>query len=259
MGQFQNDKLCLWNSRALFAGRLPDLDFHHQAAALICVALDGSFTLALEDGKEFTCTSVLVAPQTTHALKPGGSCCAFLFFDPDNPDYDILVASEASAGAPGIRMGLAEEQQYAAAFRALLVAENDAAVAAALAKLELSAPRPAEPSRDDERIAAVVRRLVNEPGESIPIEELAASVHISPSRLAHLFKERVGVPIRMFRTWYRLKTAVTLIRDGVNLTEAALRAGFYDSAHFTNTFRDTFGLSPSVVFSAQRRIHWYIA
>jgi AraC-like DNA-binding protein len=55
-----------------------------------------------------------------------------------------------------------------------------------------------------------------------------------------------------------LKSA-QLLSEGMTLTDAALRAGFYDSAHFANTFRDTFGLSPSSVFSQQRPLKWFIA
>ena len=111
----------------------------------------------------------------------------------------------------------------------------------------------------DARIQTVIALLIADTGESVPLEKLAQQVDISASRLAHLFKEQVGIPIRMFRTWYRLKSAAQLLSEGMTLTDAALRAGFYDSAHFANTFRDTFGLSPSSVFSQQRPLKWFIA
>lgn len=251
------EKLCLWKGRALFLGHLPDLDFHHQAAALICVSLDGSFELTREGGHSVSCGSALIGPQIYHALKPGASRCAFLFMDPDNADYDFLMKSNARDEATGILVSLHEEEKLRSVFHAIARAADETALCAALTDLEL-APKHAHAVIDDERIQLVMRRLVSEPGESIPIEELAGEVDISPSRLAHLFKEQVGVPIRMFRTWYRLKNAVIFLKDGMTLTDAALRAGFYDSAHFTNTFRETFGISPSAIFGSQRKIHWYV-
>jgi AraC-like DNA-binding protein len=252
------EKLCLWNSRALFLGSLPDLDFHQQAAALVCIALDGEFALTRENGAAVSCRSALIGPQISHSLKPRGSRCAFLFFDPDNPDYEFLTRSNDQAGETGMLVALNEEEKLRAVFQNIAACADESALRTALIELELAPKHPRPAAIDDQRIQSVMRRLVNEPGESIPIESLAREVEISPSRLAHLFKEQVGVPIRMFRTWFRLKNAVLFLKEGMTLTDAALRSGFYDSAHFTNTFRDTFGLSPSMVFSTQRKIHWNV-
>ncbi len=250
------DKLCLWNGRALFIGRVPDLDFHSQAAALICVALEKPFALTPEGAETQMCRSALIGPQTLHALRPGGSVCAFLFIDPDNTDYDLLLKSNRP-DVRGITTPLQQEHQLFASLQQIVSATDTGELCALLRQLELAPPQ-AKGALTDERIQRVVQRLISEPGESIPIESLAASVDISPSRLAHLFKDQVGVPIRMFRTWFRLKTAVVFLKEGMSLTDAALRAGFYDSAHFANTFRETFGLPPSVVFSPQRALHWHI-
>jgi len=252
----RTEKLCLWNGRALFIGSVPDLDFHAQAAALICIALENPFELTPQGGTAQMCRSALIGPQTLHALKPGGSLCAFLFIDPDNADYDLLLKSNRP-DVRGITTALEQEQRLLAALQQIVAAADTAALCHLLPQLELS-PAPAKPALSDERIQRIVQRLISEPGETIPIESLAASVDISPSRLAHLFKEQVGVPIRMFRTWFRLKTAVVFLKEGMSLTDAALRAGFYDSAHFANTFRETFGLPPSVVFSPQRTLHWHV-
>jgi AraC-like DNA-binding protein len=37
------------------------------------------------------------------------------------------------------------------------------------------------------------------------------------------------------------------VQSGNDLTTAAAEAGFADAAHFTRTFRATFGMAPSVV------------
>jgi len=41
--------------------------------------------------------------------------------------------------------------------------------------------------------------------------------------------------------------------EGASLTEAAHAAGFFDSAHFSRTFRQTFGFAPSTVLGATLR------
>ncbi len=231
---------------------------HRQAAALLCVGLDAAFDVRTDSGYALRTRSALVGPQTMHSISTQNQRCAFLLMDPDCPDYELLLASKANAAAQGILAGIEQEAAIAATMHQICVAADDASLTELLAKLEFSRPA-AETPRVDSRILTVIGLLVADTGESVPVEKLASHVGISASRLAHLFKEQVGIPIRMFRTWYRLKMAAHLLSEGKSLTDAALMAGFYDSAHFANTFRDTFGLTPSMVFSAQRPLRWFIA
>jgi AraC-like DNA-binding protein len=57
----------------------------------------------------------------------------------------------------------------------------------------------------------------------------------------------VGIPFRRFVLWSRMRQAVASTQAGRDLTEAAVDAGFSDSAHLSRTFRAMFGLSPSMV------------
>lgn len=63
----------------------------------------------------------------------------------------------------------------------------------------------------------------------------------------HLFKEQVGIPIRRYILWTRLQVSVQHVLQGETLTQAAHSAGFADSAHFSRTFSDMFGIRPSDV------------
>ena len=67
-------------------------------------------------------------------------------------------------------------------------------------------------------------------------------VFLSPSRLRHLFVEQTGLAFKTYVLWLRLQRALRAYADGANLTEAAHAAGFADSAHFSRTFKRTFGL-----------------
>ncbi|EMY62506.1 DNA-binding helix-turn-helix protein [Leptospira terpstrae serovar Hualin str. LT 11-33 = ATCC 700639] len=112
--------------------------------------------------------------------------------------------------------------------------------------------------QDDDRLIHVLRRLINSPEETVNVEELAHEIGMSESWLQHEFKNVVGLPIRAFRKWFRIKTAVIALKRGATLADAALNAGFYDQAHFTNVFRDIFGISPSIIFKKGESIRWYI-
>lgn len=248
----------MWSSRVLFIGRLPDLEMHRQAAALLCLGLDAPFDVRVEAGQAVRTRSALVAPQLMHAVDTHGSACAYLLFDPDSDDYEYLRTGSARETIRGIVTDFAEETRWIQTLTQVGKTHEPAATHAVLESLDFGR-RAAPRAMIDARIQTVIALLIADTGESVPLEKLAQQVDISASRLAHLFKEQVGIPIRMFRTWYRLKSAAQLLSEGMTLTDAALRAGFYDSAHFANTFRDTFGLSPSSVFSQQRPLKWFIA
>jgi AraC family transcriptional regulator len=90
-----------------------------------------------------------------------------------------------------------------------------------------------------------IRQHLNRP---IKLAELARAVHLSPSRLAHRFREATGVPVRRFILWRRLRAAAETAMRGSSLTEAAHAAGFADSSHLSRTFRSVFGIAPSFLF-----------
>jgi AraC-like DNA-binding protein len=68
---------------------------------------------------------------------------------------------------------------------------------------------------------------------------------LSESRLQHLFRDQVGVPIRRYLLWHRYLTALSLLADGASVTRAAHAAGFAGSAHLTRTAVRMNGFTPT--------------
>lgn len=78
------------------------------------------------------------------------------------------------------------------------------------------------------------------------VSECAALVGLSESRLTHLMVEELGAPPRTWRTWLKLRRAISeSMSAGTNLTRAAHSAGFTDSAHLTRTCKKLTGVLPS--------------
>jgi AraC-like DNA-binding protein len=103
-----------------------------------------------------------------------------------------------------------------------------------------------EPQYDD-RITAVLDHLRTTPSPPPSIEDLTRIAHLSESRLQHLFRDQVGLPIRRYLLWHRYLTALSLLADGASVTRAAHTAGFADSAHFTRTAHRMNGFTPTDV------------
>ena len=55
----------------------------------------------------------------------------------------------------------------------------------------------------------------------------------------------MGIAYRAFVKWRKLLATLESVSCGADLTQAAHEGGFADSAHFSRTFKDTFGLTPS--------------
>ncbi|MFJ5489383.1 helix-turn-helix domain-containing protein, partial [Hansschlegelia beijingensis] len=89
--------------------------------------------------------------------------------------------------------------------------------------------------------------------EGVSVPELARLCGLSASRLQHLFASEVGVPIRRYRAWSRMRGAIAEIVAGASFTQAAHAAGFADQAHFAHDFRRTFGAAASRSLRGVRR------
>ncbi|HLR38719.1 MAG TPA: AraC family transcriptional regulator [Chitinophagaceae bacterium] len=81
--------------------------------------------------------------------------------------------------------------------------------------------------------------------QELSIADIAENVFLSESRLAHLFKEQMGISIQQYILWKRIEMAILRYKKGYSLTDCAHHSGFADSSHFNKTFKKMFGIYPS--------------
>ena len=75
------------------------------------------------------------------------------------------------------------------------------------------------------------------------VGEVLGSIHVSRSRLSHLFKEQARISLSSYLAMVKLEKAYKYITDGSSVTDAALMAGFDSASHFAATSRSMIGLS----------------
>lgn len=102
-----------------------------------------------------------------------------------------------------------------------------------------------EPFFKDDKIERVLNFIAQNIHETITTKKLAEVAFLSESRLLHLFKEKMGLPIRNYILWLRIRLVVNLLTKGHSLTDVAYQAGFSDQAHMSRTFKKVIGISPS--------------
>lgn len=107
----------------------------------------------------------------------------------------------------------------------------------------------------DQRIALVLADIVENPSGGTSAEQYAAQVHLSFSRLVHLFKDEVGVSLRTFRSWKRARSLLHYVTQKANLADIAQHTGYPDSSHFSHAIRQIFGLTPRDMFAGSRKLH----
>ena len=82
----------------------------------------------------------------------------------------------------------------------------------------------------------------------LSLHDLARRLHSSAFHLARVFRAETGFTVHGFRQSLRLRSALERLSDHRNdLTALALELGFSSHSHFTERFRNEFGVAPSQV------------
>ncbi len=98
----------------------------------------------------------------------------------------------------------------------------------------------------DPRVLEACQILSSSLSIEISIEQLAEQVFLSPSRLAHLFREQVGVSIVRWREDQRIIRAKLLLQTTpMPVAVIGQQVGYDDQLYFSRVFKKRVGVSPS--------------
>lgn len=99
----------------------------------------------------------------------------------------------------------------------------------------------------DENIKAIINYIDDNYMEQLDLSSVAAHFQYSPNHLSRMFKEHVGRNFYQYLQNVRLMHCVEEMKEdeNVKLIECALNHGFPNAKSFIQTFRKTFGCTPS--------------
>jgi len=98
----------------------------------------------------------------------------------------------------------------------------------------------------DYRVLEACQILNTSLAAEITIDALAEQVFLSPSRLAHLFREQVGVSIVRWREDQRIMRAKLLLQTTpMPVAVIGQQVGYDDQLYFSRVFKKRVGMSPS--------------
>jgi len=243
--------LHLFPNGAVFVGADMVNEPHRHFTTSIIVGVDGPVLVRAGSLKELSpVDGVLVAPNVEQQLDARGKRVATFQVDPESQDFGRIAHHFETEGVR--RM----DEATVAKVRAALHAMKDTSRAAfEVWSLTLEALSGGAPRRElDPRIRKVLEIIKADFLSPPPAGKLAAAVGLSAGRLIHLFTREMGLPIRRYILWLRLRDVLISAVGGASLTEAAHHAGFSDSAHLSRTFRGMFGFPPSAIAQGGGRV-----
>lgn len=219
---------------------------HAHHAIQIVVALDGEPAICAEAGDWQAGKAFIVLPDVHHSYDGRGAISAMLFVDPESYEgvwlrtgltQPITFVPDARLAdcVPGFRKFFEHQ---------LLQEEIHELIRECVLALCAGAP----PLRKrDPRITKSLQSINESKQLRVTLDEVAATVFLSPSRFAHLFSQQVGLPFRHYVLWRKLARAVLAIGRGESMADAAQAADFADAPHLTRTFNRMFGIKPSAL------------
>jgi AraC-like DNA-binding protein len=232
-------------------GILNDAHRHYTASASF--SLEGDYRIRADgSGGWQTLRGSLVAPNVEQQMDARDCRIVILQIDPESSAYDKIARWFDS----GPLQPLPDELTYDLARETRLALEKtDFDVFDLWTRLIARLSALGSLRRQiDRRIAQALAILKQDILSPPSAADLAHSVGLSQGRLIHLFTREVGLPIRRYVLWLRLREVMFSLAEGATMTEAGHAAGFADSAHLSRTFRDMFGLPPSVFLKTSRAI-----
>jgi AraC-like DNA-binding protein len=107
--------------------------------------------------------------------------------------------------------------------------------------------RPARRGRRDVDLVEAARDVIAHRFRvDLSLADIARLIDTSVFHLARVFRRRTGFSLHGYRNQLRLRMALEALRDSkADLSELALDLGFSSHSHFSETFRRSFGRTPS--------------
>ncbi len=237
----------LWKDMLLFYGSLPKQVLLHQHPVIqLIISTEDAFMKKNENGEWEPYTSLMVAPNVAHECDAVGKKLFSLNIDPESSIGNHILQSKIKDQS--FRILSKEEFDYFnfSTVESLIEKEDFMELYEFIQSFFYQNDNNKKVAKHiDERIIRVRDYIRNNIHNRIETRELCELTFLSESRLLHLFKEEMGLPVRNYILWIRIKLAIELVFDGHNLTYAAHEAGFSDSSHMSKTFVKSIGLNPA--------------
>jgi AraC-like DNA-binding protein len=210
----------------VFRGHVGGNNMHRHWASQITISLDNTFEVEVLGEGSFSLQAAFFRPNVGHRLIHGNVCS--FYFDPVSPLFDCLVGTKNE--------NWGELSHLNRQLKSLAQAQNPIE-----AIINDFRPRHTMDPRINTVLANIKSGLEQETCTDRLV--LAELVGMSASRFSHWFVEQLGIPVRSYKKWLKLRLAIDAMLNGKAPIDAAHSAGFSDQAHMSRAFAHAFGIT----------------
>ncbi len=246
--------LYVWNGICMFWGTSFHTDPHLHNTLQLVFDIDREFKLKDANTEWTSYKAAIIKDAHMHQLDSCGSIQLFIYLDKDS-EYAVQLVNKflekegiADLASTGIR-NLSNDF-----FKKLLVSSDCHRLFNGCQTIFEHLIKLKVPQRIDERISKAVDFIVNAPSRQMKVSTIADHVCLSESRLRYLFKAQVGQPIQNFLLWMKVVDSLNLVLQGKQLSQSAIDAGFWDSAHMNRSYQELLGLAPGKVKAFEKEL-----
>ncbi len=211
-------------------------DTHSHPVMEIINAPNGEFSIETDFGKQNNLTFAIIDVNTNHKMFSEQNDIELLLIECNNKKLKDFLFNRGIETKDGVFTS-AEVKNWDKLI-------NDIHNFLANQNLKLT---------NDKRVDYCIEIIENENLQYKELKStLSSRIFLSESRLSHLFKENVGISIKKYLVWNRLKHALKFFLDEeTTLKKASLEANFFDQAHLSTSFKNFLGKNPIKVFNSR--------
>ena len=239
--------LYTWNGLALFIGRSFATDPHKHDCLQLTIDLKSNFYLKDKNRDWQPFSAALIASSHYHQLNSNHSSQLFLYLDPET-EYAKKLADKYLQDQPISALDNLSIGNWPHTLAQIITESNCHSLHQICMYLLNRAVQSPPSTITDQRVEQVIHLI--QTSQDFPnnlIQVLAQKIHLSESRLRHLFRAQVGQSLKSFILWTKVLRSLDLLTQGENIKTASYTTGFWDTSHFDKTMKKLLGITPSKV------------
>lgn len=211
-------------------------EFHSHPPIEIIIALKGSFSVSIEETNFDNLQFAVIAANQKHKLSAPDCIMKVIMIEHHNKLVcEKLGLSNIKLNVAGYFSSTLDQAEAIIDPIVLLIKEGNLA------------------SEYDDRISAVIDYLnYNALEYKSMIKTLQSITHLSESRLSHLFKSNIGISLKKYLIWTRIRSTIKqYLNSQEGLLSSTIDNGFYDQPHFSRNFKNMLGVKPSMAYNSR--------
>lgn len=213
-----------------------ETEFHSHPTVEIVIAKNGTFNLSTDKEEYQNLRFAVIAANQKHKLHSTNCKLKVIMIE----HHNLMVSEYLSLAGITLKDGY-----Y---FQTMEYKKKDTIDnIARLIKVKKSV------SEYDDRISTTINYLNSHDLEyGLMIKTLQSLTNLSESRLSHLFKTNIGISLKKYLIWTKLKSTVKQhLNTQADMFSSLVKSGFYDQPHFSRSFKNMLGVNPSKVYNSR--------